>query len=79
MSDQPYTETSTWQHTTLTTDIMLLEGFEPATPISERPQTHALDRAVTGIGYLEKSNQNQMAGECGTHGERCLHGFDGET
>jgi hypothetical protein len=24
--------------------------FEPAIPASERPQTHALDRAVTGIG-----------------------------
>jgi hypothetical protein len=24
-------------------------GFEPAIPASERPQTHALDRAVTGI------------------------------
>ena len=28
---------------------MPLEGFEPAIPASERPQTHALDRAVTGI------------------------------
>jgi hypothetical protein len=26
-------------------------GFEPAIPASEWPQTHALDRAVTGIGY----------------------------
>ena len=25
-------------------------GFEPATPASERPQTQALDRAVSGIG-----------------------------
>jgi hypothetical protein len=25
-------------------------GFEPTTPASERPQTHALDRAATGIG-----------------------------
>ena len=24
--------------------------FEPAIPESERPQTHALDRAATGIG-----------------------------
>jgi hypothetical protein len=28
---------------------MLLAGFEPAIPPSERPQTHALDRAATGI------------------------------
>jgi hypothetical protein len=25
-------------------------GFEPAIPVSERPQTHALDRAATAIG-----------------------------
>jgi len=25
-------------------------GFEPAIPASELPQTHALDRAATGIG-----------------------------
>ena len=31
---------------------MPLAGFEPTTPSSERPQTHALDRAATGIGNL---------------------------
>jgi len=25
-------------------------GFEPTIPASERPQTHAFDRAATGIG-----------------------------
>jgi hypothetical protein len=25
-------------------------GFEPAIPARERPQTHVLDRAATGIG-----------------------------
>ena len=25
-------------------------GFEPTISVSERPQTHALDRAATGIG-----------------------------
>jgi hypothetical protein len=25
-------------------------GFKPATPAIKRPQTYALDRAVTGIG-----------------------------
>jgi hypothetical protein len=31
-------------------------GFEPAIPANERPQTHALDRAATGIGdYFETS------------------------
>ena len=31
---------------------MPLAGFEPAVPPMERPQTHALDRAATGIGPL---------------------------
>jgi hypothetical protein len=26
-------------------------GFEPTIPVSERPQTHALDRAATEIGH----------------------------
>jgi hypothetical protein len=25
-------------------------GFEPAIPVGDRPQTHALDRSATGIG-----------------------------
>jgi len=29
---------------------MSLVGFEPAIPACEREQTHALDRAATGIG-----------------------------
>ena len=29
---------------------MPLEGFEPAIPAGERPQTYALDSADTGIG-----------------------------
>jgi len=39
--DRPVAETTTWQHTTLTRD-------EPTISVSERPQTHALDRAATG-------------------------------
>jgi hypothetical protein len=31
---------------------MLPAGFEPTIPASERPQTHALDRAAIGIGSL---------------------------
>ena len=30
-----------------------MEGFEPAIPASERPQAHALDRAVNGIGVIK--------------------------
>ena len=29
---------------------LLPAGFEPAAPVSERPQSHALDRASTAIG-----------------------------
>jgi hypothetical protein len=31
---------------------MLPSGFEPIIPVIERPQTHALDRAATGIGHV---------------------------
>ena len=29
-------------------------GFEPAFPASERPQTHVLDRAATGIFWHDR-------------------------
>jgi hypothetical protein len=35
---------------------MTLARFEPAIPASERPQTHALDRAATGIGSATDSD-----------------------
>jgi hypothetical protein len=31
---------------------MLPAGFEPTIPVSERPQTHVLDRVATGIGLI---------------------------
>jgi len=51
-SDQPNAETSTCQNTTLTRDKYPRPpvGFEHANSGSERPQTHALDCAATGIG-----------------------------
>jgi len=51
-SDQPDTETSTWQHTTLTRDRHPHPpvGFEPTIAASERSQTHTLDCTTTGIG-----------------------------
>jgi hypothetical protein len=52
-SYQRVAEASTWQHTTLTPEAyMLAAWFEPTTPNSERPQTHALERAATGMGSL---------------------------
>jgi len=51
-SDQPIAETSTWQHTTLTTDKHQCPavGFEPTIPARQRLQTQALDRTATGTG-----------------------------
>jgi hypothetical protein len=51
-SDQPVTETSTWQHTQhlQQTNIHVQAGFDPAIPVGDRPQIHALDRSATGIG-----------------------------
>jgi hypothetical protein len=37
---------------------MILAGFEPANSVIERPQTHALARAVTGIGNAESTVLN---------------------
>ena len=49
MSDKPNTDTSTSQHTTITTDRhpMSAAAFEPG---GERLQTDASDHTATGIG-----------------------------
>ena len=54
-SDQLYSGTCTWQHTTLATSMCAAE-FEPAIPASGRWQNHVLDRAATGIDnyYIQK-------------------------
>ena len=49
-SDQPFAETSTWQHTHSKQISMPPAGFERAIPARDRLQTHALDRSATGIG-----------------------------
>ena len=49
--DQPDAETSPWQHTTHNRQTSVPSaGFEPTVPANERPQTHVLDCAATGIG-----------------------------
>ena len=58
-SDQSVAETSTWQHTTLTTDIHGPLGFEPTISASERPQTYALDRAATGTASILTQNYSK--------------------
>ena len=49
-SVQPDAETSTWQQKRSQQTSMYPAGFEPAIPASERPQTHALERAASGTG-----------------------------
>jgi len=53
MSDGPVAKTSICKHKTVTIEIHLClrAGFEPATPASERPQTHDSDCEASGIGF----------------------------
>ena len=39
-------------------------GFEPAIPASERPQSHALDRAAAGIGPCVLQHAILLLVEC---------------
>jgi hypothetical protein len=50
---RPDAETFAWQHTTFTRDRHPRPpaGFEPVISAREWPQTHALDRATTGVGH----------------------------
>jgi hypothetical protein len=41
-------------------------GFEPTIPASERPQTHALDHATTGIGLGFEPSVSRMQVRSGT-------------
>jgi hypothetical protein len=51
--DQPFTETSTWQHTTISADRNPFPGrIRNYNPTREQPQTQAIDRAATGNGLL---------------------------
>ena len=54
-SDQPDADTATYttHNTHKRQTSMSPAGFEPAIPASERPQTHALDRAAIGIGTVD--------------------------
>jgi hypothetical protein len=53
-SDQPFAETSTsTMHNTHKRETSMPSvGFQPTIPGSERPQTHALDRAANGTGFI---------------------------
>jgi hypothetical protein len=45
-------DAETWQQAHKRKTSMPPAGFEPTVPASELPQTHALERAATGIGSL---------------------------
>jgi hypothetical protein len=47
-------------------------GFEPTIPASTLPQTYALDRAATGIGYIQYCGhkKRRLYGECTLHSLR---------
>jgi len=55
-SDRPVAKTSTRLHTTADKETMSMSsaGLESATPASERPQTHALDRAAQNYNKTNK-------------------------
>jgi hypothetical protein len=60
-SDQLVAETSTRQHTTLTTDTSIPPvGFEPTISAGERPQTYGIDRAATGTGKSNRRLKNEQ-------------------
>jgi hypothetical protein len=44
---------------------MLTVGFETAIPASQQPQTHALDRAATGIGFSNITSEKFVDWLCG--------------
>jgi hypothetical protein len=48
----PTQDKTTYKHKRQTS--MPRVGFEPAIPATKQPQTYALDRAATGIGYVNK-------------------------
>ena len=50
MSNQPDAETSTWQHTTVSTDKNPCTGGIRIHSSSKRAAADAFDRAATGIG-----------------------------
>ena len=37
-------------------------GFEPTISTDERPKTYALDRAATGIGFINTETENNSLG-----------------
>jgi hypothetical protein len=61
-TEQAVVETSTWQHTTINKRHISIPpvGFEPTIPASDRPHTHTIDRAATGIGPIKIMFLNKL-------------------
>jgi hypothetical protein len=57
-SDQPVAEASTYTGWHNRQTSMPSAGFEPATPLTKRPQTYPLHRAATGIGMKAYTHCN---------------------
>jgi len=68
LDEWPSRRRDLWQHATLNRQTsMLPAGFEPTIPTSERPQTHALDRAAAAFGIpLFKVPNFSLLGSLGT-------------
>ena len=64
--DRSDTVTFTWKHTTLSRGRIFVSpaGFEPPVPASDRLQTHALNRAATGLAYVCWPWEWLVAGQC---------------
>jgi len=54
---------------------MLLAGFEPTVSAGEGPQTYALDRAVTGTGFLYYNNKIKETEEGGARSTQRTDGY----
>jgi hypothetical protein len=64
--DQSVAEISTWQNKECTRQISMPPvGFETTIPASARPQTYALDRAATEIGYIVPKQSISNLWTCG--------------
>jgi len=88
--DWPVEKASTWQHKILRKDRQTSippAGFKPAIPACERPQTHALDCAATGMFCTHQvlfrwlSAENEISSTCETYGgeHKLSEDFTGKT
>jgi hypothetical protein len=78
-SDLPVAETSTCitYNTHNRQTSMTPAEYKPATPTSEKPQTHALDHAATGIGpnFIAVSKVKRTTSPINNHVTRIGIGF----